>query len=108
MLKTGLVVPPTPTARAFADEPVIDSVPEFTIDVPTYKFLGLVAPLAPMSYVLSVKSRLPVNVPPAKGRYAVLVYAFVPSVPPSANIEGRTISTSKCQGITCGQSLPCS
>ena len=39
-----------------------------TKDVPKYPVLGLVAPLAPMSRVLSVKSRLPVIVPPARGR----------------------------------------
>ena len=37
-------------------------------EVPKYPVLGLVAPEAPMSKVLSVKRRLPVRVPPPIGR----------------------------------------
>ena len=55
-------------------------------DVPKYIVLGLVAPLAPMSKVLSVKRRLPVKVPPPIGseeEFAALSPVFVPlAVPP--------------------------
>jgi SOS-response transcriptional repressor LexA len=37
-------------------------------EVPKYPVLGLVAPLAPISYELSVNKRLPVKVPPVKER----------------------------------------
>ena len=50
------------------DEYMVDDEYGEITEVPKYPVLGLVAQLAPISYELSVKRRLPVKVPPVKER----------------------------------------